>query len=98
MDFWGVLALSLPPLRILHHLRVERQCQGNLDIQPGINQRNQPEVCPSRAVAFQCPETSNRRKWRVISGVCWRYGEIWNEKYETYTSLMDKNVMDIISL
>ena len=70
MDFSGVLALSLPPLRILHHLRVERQCQRNLEIQPGINQRNQPDVCPSRAVAFQCPETSNRHKWRVISGVC----------------------------
>lgn len=31
-------------------------------------------------------------KWRVIWGVCWRYGEIWNEKYTTYTSLMDKNL------
>ena len=49
-----------------NHWWVERHCQGNLDIQP-INRCNQLDFCPSRAVAFQCPETSNRRKWQVES-------------------------------
>ena len=49
-------------------LWVERHdLQGNLDIQPPINRCNQLDFCPSRAVAFQCPETSNRHKWQVES-------------------------------
>lgn len=81
---------------------VERHdLQGNLDIQPPINRCNQLDFCPSRAVAFQCPETSNRHKWQVESylGCLLKiWGDLKWKIHNIHKFDGQKSVMDIISL
>ena len=96
-----LLVFTSPKNPKKNHLWVERHdLQGNLDIQP-INRCNQLDFCPSRAVAFQCPETSNRHKWQVESylGCLLKiWGDLKWKIHNIHKFDGQKSVMDMISL
>ena len=97
-----LLVFTSPKIQKKTALWVERHdLQGNLDIQPPINRCNQLDFCPSRAVAFQCPETSNRHKWQVESylGCLLKiWGDLKWKIHNIHKFDGQKSVMDMISL